>query len=102
MLNLFQGGKVTSGLSALRSEDSNCKGGDAAGSGMGRIGGDPGSGGDGIYGNGDDNRVCKRVRVVPALAPWGQARSPVEVGPETRLQHMRMDPPTLPVVHPLL
>nr|GFD61563.1 hypothetical protein [Tanacetum cinerariifolium] len=32
------------------SEDSNCKGGDAAGSGMGRIGG-------GICGNRDDNRV---------------------------------------------
>nr|GEZ04140.1 reverse transcriptase domain-containing protein [Tanacetum cinerariifolium] len=30
MLNLFRGGKVTSGLSALRSEDSNCKGGDAS------------------------------------------------------------------------
>nr|GFC91782.1 hypothetical protein [Tanacetum cinerariifolium] len=44
-------------LSALRSEDSNCKGGDAAGSGMGRIGGDDGSGGDGICGNGDDNKV---------------------------------------------
>nr|GFD35073.1 hypothetical protein [Tanacetum cinerariifolium] len=29
MLNLFRGGKVTSGLSTLRSEDSNCKGGDA-------------------------------------------------------------------------
>nr|GFB61457.1 hypothetical protein [Tanacetum cinerariifolium] len=57
MLNLFRGGKVTSGLSALRSEDSNCKGGDATGSGMGRIGGDAGSGGDGIYGNGDDNGV---------------------------------------------
>nr|GFD51006.1 hypothetical protein [Tanacetum cinerariifolium] len=42
-------------LSALRSEDSNCNGGDAAGSGMGRIGGDAGSGGDGICGNGDDN-----------------------------------------------
>nr|GEW51272.1 hypothetical protein [Tanacetum cinerariifolium] len=38
MLNLFRGGKVTSGLSALRSEDSNCKGGDTAVSGMGRIG----------------------------------------------------------------
>nr|GFC35963.1 hypothetical protein [Tanacetum cinerariifolium] len=36
MLNLFRGGKVTSGLSALRSEDSNCKGGDAtAGSSSG-------------------------------------------------------------------
>nr|GFA49121.1 hypothetical protein [Tanacetum cinerariifolium] len=38
----------------------NCKGGDAvggdaAGSGMGRIGGDAGSRGDGICGNGDDN-----------------------------------------------
>nr|GFD34145.1 hypothetical protein [Tanacetum cinerariifolium] len=32
MLNLFRGGKVTSSLSALRSEDRNCKGGDAAGS----------------------------------------------------------------------
>nr|GFD33872.1 hypothetical protein [Tanacetum cinerariifolium] len=51
MLNLFRGGKVTSGLSALRSEDSNCNGGDAAGSGMGRIGGDAESGGDGICGN---------------------------------------------------
>nr|GFD55676.1 hypothetical protein [Tanacetum cinerariifolium] len=48
---------VTSGLSALRSEDSNCKGGDVIGSGMGRIGGDAGSGGDGICGNKDDNRV---------------------------------------------
>nr|GFD22609.1 hypothetical protein [Tanacetum cinerariifolium] len=57
MLNLFRGGKVTSGLSALRSEDSNCKGGDAAGSGMGRIGGDAGSRGDGICSNGDDNGV---------------------------------------------
>nr|GFA91241.1 hypothetical protein [Tanacetum cinerariifolium] len=38
------------------------------------------------------HKVCKRVRVVPALAPRGQARSPVEVGPEMRLQHMRMDP----------
>nr|GFD49229.1 hypothetical protein [Tanacetum cinerariifolium] len=50
-------GKVTSGLSALWSEDSNCKGGDAVGSGMGRIGGDAGSEGDGICGNGDDNGV---------------------------------------------
>nr|GFD31063.1 hypothetical protein [Tanacetum cinerariifolium] len=50
-------GKVTSGLSVLRLKDSNCKGGDAAGSGMGRIGGDAGSGGDGICGNGDDNGV---------------------------------------------
>nr|GFC40214.1 hypothetical protein [Tanacetum cinerariifolium] len=41
----------------LRSEDRNCKGGDAVGSGIGRIGGDAGSGGDGICGNGDDNRV---------------------------------------------
>nr|GFC45267.1 hypothetical protein [Tanacetum cinerariifolium] len=57
MLNLFRGGKVTSGLSALRSKDSNCKGGDAACSGMGRIGGDAGSEGDGICGNGDDNGV---------------------------------------------
>nr|GFD22923.1 hypothetical protein [Tanacetum cinerariifolium] len=57
MLNLFQGGKVTSGLSALQLEDINYKGGDAAGSGMGRIGGDDGSGGDGICGNGDDNGV---------------------------------------------
>nr|GEX64549.1 integrase, catalytic region, zinc finger, CCHC-type, peptidase aspartic, catalytic [Tanacetum cinerariifolium] len=32
MLNLFRGGKVTSCLSALWSEDSNCKGGDVAGS----------------------------------------------------------------------
>nr|GEY36517.1 hypothetical protein [Tanacetum cinerariifolium] len=32
------GGKVTSGLSTLRSIDSNYKGGDAAGSGMGRMG----------------------------------------------------------------
>nr|GEZ95588.1 hypothetical protein [Tanacetum cinerariifolium] len=55
MLNLYRGGKVTSGLSALRSEDSNCKGSDAAGSGMGRIEGDAGSGRDGIWGNGDDN-----------------------------------------------
>nr|GFD36492.1 hypothetical protein [Tanacetum cinerariifolium] len=39
------------------SEDSNCKGDDAVGSGMGRIGGDAGSGRDGIYGNGDDNGV---------------------------------------------
>nr|GEY37262.1 reverse transcriptase domain-containing protein [Tanacetum cinerariifolium] len=46
------GGKVTLGLSALRSKDSNYKDGDAAGSGMGRIGGDAGSGGDGICGNG--------------------------------------------------
>nr|GEX64939.1 ribonuclease H-like domain-containing protein [Tanacetum cinerariifolium] len=53
----FGGGKVTSGLSALRLEDSNCKGGDAAGSGMGRIRGDAGSGGDGICGNEDDNGV---------------------------------------------
>nr|GFC39002.1 hypothetical protein [Tanacetum cinerariifolium] len=45
MLNLFRGGKVTSGLSALWSEDSNYKGGDAVGSGMGRIVGDAGSGG---------------------------------------------------------
>nr|GEV75802.1 hypothetical protein [Tanacetum cinerariifolium] len=52
-----RGGKVTSGLSALRSEDSNCKGGDAAGGGIGRIRGDAGSGGDGICGNGDDNGV---------------------------------------------
>nr|GFC44699.1 hypothetical protein [Tanacetum cinerariifolium] len=48
------------------------------------------------------HKVSKRVRVVPALAPRGQAHSLVEVGPETRLQHMRMDPPALPVVHPLL
>nr|GFD52862.1 hypothetical protein [Tanacetum cinerariifolium] len=41
----------------LRSEDSNCKGGDAVGSGMGTIRGDAGSGGDGICGNGDDNGV---------------------------------------------
>nr|GFD14955.1 hypothetical protein [Tanacetum cinerariifolium] len=114
--------------------DSNCKGGDAACSGMGRKGGDAGSRGDGICSNGDDNRwvrqqqavaapqlerhhppvvytlgttalvhkVCKRVRVVPALAPRGQERSSVDVGPETWLQHMRMDPPALPVVHPLL
>nr|GFC01023.1 hypothetical protein [Tanacetum cinerariifolium] len=39
------------------SKDCNCKGGDAAGSGMGRIGGDAGSRGDGIYGNRDDNGV---------------------------------------------
>nr|GFC92717.1 hypothetical protein [Tanacetum cinerariifolium] len=57
MLNLFRGGKVTSGLSALRSEDSNYKGGNAAVSGMRRIGGDAGSVGDGICGNGDDNGV---------------------------------------------
>nr|GFD12581.1 hypothetical protein [Tanacetum cinerariifolium] len=38
MLILFQGGKVTSGLSVLRSKDSNYKGSDAAGSSMGRIG----------------------------------------------------------------
>nr|GFB61133.1 hypothetical protein [Tanacetum cinerariifolium] len=57
MLNLFRGGKVTLGLSALRLENSNCKGGDAAGSGMGRIGGDAGSGGDGICGNRDDKEV---------------------------------------------
>nr|GFB42736.1 hypothetical protein [Tanacetum cinerariifolium] len=38
-------------------EDSNCKGGDAAGSGMGRIWGDAGSWGDGICGNRDDNGV---------------------------------------------
>nr|GFA01584.1 hypothetical protein [Tanacetum cinerariifolium] len=57
MLNLFRGGKVTSGLSALRSKDSNYKGGDEAGSGMRRIGGDAGSGGYGICGNGDDNGV---------------------------------------------
>nr|GFC35557.1 hypothetical protein [Tanacetum cinerariifolium] len=55
MLNLFRGGKVTSGLFALRSKDSNCKGGDVTGSGMGRIGGDAESGGDGICGNEDDN-----------------------------------------------
>nr|GFB71915.1 hypothetical protein [Tanacetum cinerariifolium] len=140
-----------------RSEDSNCKGGDAAGSGMGRIGGDAGSGRDGICGNGYDNgvsgdgggigiaknlsasslvkdswvrqqqavaapqlerhhppvvytlgtpapvhKVSKRVRVVPALAPRDQARSPMDVGPKTRLQHMRTDPPGLPVVHPFL
>nr|GFC92718.1 hypothetical protein [Tanacetum cinerariifolium] len=57
MLNLFQDGKVTSGLSALRSKDSNCKGGDAVGSGMGRIGGNAGSGGESICGNGDNNGV---------------------------------------------
>nr|GFA05863.1 hypothetical protein [Tanacetum cinerariifolium] len=57
MLNLFRGGKVTSSLFALRSEDSNCKGGDAAGSGMRRIGGDAGSRGDGICGNRDYNGV---------------------------------------------
>nr|GFC12024.1 hypothetical protein [Tanacetum cinerariifolium] len=51
MLNLFRGGKVTSSQSALWLEDSNCKGGDTAGSGMGRIGGDVGSGGDGICSN---------------------------------------------------
>nr|GFC88160.1 hypothetical protein [Tanacetum cinerariifolium] len=39
----------------LRWQDSNCKGGDAVGSGMGRIGGDAGSRGGGICGNGDDN-----------------------------------------------
>nr|GFC89708.1 hypothetical protein [Tanacetum cinerariifolium] len=37
------------------SKDSNCKGDDAAGSGMGRTGGDVRSGGDGICGNRDDN-----------------------------------------------
>nr|GFA67146.1 hypothetical protein [Tanacetum cinerariifolium] len=35
-------------------------------------------------------KVCKRVRVVPALALWGQAHSPVGVGPETQLQHMHL------------
>nr|GFA91474.1 hypothetical protein [Tanacetum cinerariifolium] len=49
MLNLFQGGKVTSDLSALRSKDSNCKGGDAAGSGMGRIGGSSSRSDSGMY-----------------------------------------------------
>nr|GFC52821.1 hypothetical protein [Tanacetum cinerariifolium] len=61
MLNLFRGGNVTSGLSTLRLEDSNCKGGDAAGNGMGRIRGDAGSGEDGICGNGDDNGVSGDV-----------------------------------------
>nr|GFA71568.1 hypothetical protein [Tanacetum cinerariifolium] len=41
----------------FKGQDSNCKGGDAAGSGVGRIGGDAGSVRDGICGNGDDNRV---------------------------------------------
>ncbi|GKG55367.1 hypothetical protein Tco_0572007, partial [Tanacetum coccineum] len=36
--NLFRGGKVTSGLSALRSVESRCKGGDELGSGMGKSG----------------------------------------------------------------
>nr|GFA09824.1 hypothetical protein [Tanacetum cinerariifolium] len=54
---LHYSGKVTSGLSALRFENSNCKGGDATCSGMGRIGGNARSRGNGIYGNGDDNGV---------------------------------------------
>ncbi|GJX03477.1 hypothetical protein Tco_0189393 [Tanacetum coccineum] len=53
--NLFRGNSVISGLSALRSEDSNCKGGDEVGNTD--AGGDAGSGGDGICGNGDDNGV---------------------------------------------
>ncbi|GJS62261.1 hypothetical protein Tco_0657045 [Tanacetum coccineum] len=57
--NLFRGGSVISGLSALRSEDSNCKGGDEVGGDAGNTdaGGDAGSGGDGICGNGDDSGV---------------------------------------------
>nr|GFB00947.1 hypothetical protein [Tanacetum cinerariifolium]GFB01745.1 hypothetical protein [Tanacetum cinerariifolium] len=79
MLNLFQGGKVTSSLSALRSEDSNCNGGDAAGSGMGRIEGDAGSGGDGICGNGDDNGGLKDILAVKRSACEGGIES-AEVG----------------------
>ncbi|GKE29512.1 hypothetical protein Tco_1444896, partial [Tanacetum coccineum] len=55
--NVFRGGSAISGLSALRSKDSNCKGGDEVGSGNAGntdVGGDAGSGGDGICGNGDD------------------------------------------------
>ncbi|GKG14187.1 hypothetical protein Tco_0353787, partial [Tanacetum coccineum] len=37
--NLFRGGKVTSGPSALQSIESRCKGGDEVGSGMGKSGG---------------------------------------------------------------
>ncbi|GKC96591.1 hypothetical protein Tco_1162033 [Tanacetum coccineum] len=37
-------GKVTSGLSALRSVESRCKGGDEVGSGMGKSGGVPDDG----------------------------------------------------------
>ncbi|GJS08090.1 hypothetical protein Tco_0364886 [Tanacetum coccineum] len=57
--NLFRGGSVISGLSALRLEDSNCKGGDEVGGNVGNTdaGGDAESGGDGIYGNGDDSGV---------------------------------------------
>ncbi|GJX09440.1 hypothetical protein Tco_0199299 [Tanacetum coccineum] len=36
--NLFRGGKVTSGLSALWLVESRCKGGDEVGSGMGKSG----------------------------------------------------------------
>ncbi|GJR43775.1 hypothetical protein Tco_1311878 [Tanacetum coccineum] len=39
--NLFRGGKVTSGLSALWSVESRCKGSDEVGSGMGKSGGVP-------------------------------------------------------------
>ncbi|GJY61193.1 hypothetical protein Tco_0461850 [Tanacetum coccineum] len=43
--NLFRGGSVISGLSVLRSEDSNCKGGDEVGSGNGDDSGVSGDGG---------------------------------------------------------
>nr|GEX30664.1 GDP dissociation inhibitor [Tanacetum cinerariifolium] len=75
MLNLFQCGKVTSSLSALRSKDSNCKGGDAAGIGMGRIEGDAGSGGDGICGNGDENGGLKDILAVTRSAGGGGIES---------------------------
>ncbi|GKG53464.1 hypothetical protein Tco_0554864, partial [Tanacetum coccineum] len=41
ILNLFRGGKVTSGLSSLRSVASRCKGGNEVDSGMGKSGGIP-------------------------------------------------------------
>nr|GEZ22495.1 hypothetical protein [Tanacetum cinerariifolium] len=92
MLNLFQGGKVTSGLSTLRSEDSNCKGGDAAGNGMGRIGGNAGSGGDGICGNGDDNGVSGDgggLGIAKNLAASSLSRSKLGAPP---LHHHRPSP----------
>nr|GFB38956.1 hypothetical protein [Tanacetum cinerariifolium] len=42
------------------------------------------------------------VYTLGTLTPIHKARSPVEVGPETQLQHMCMDLSALPVVHPLL
>ncbi|GJS84635.1 hypothetical protein Tco_0751176 [Tanacetum coccineum] len=81
MHNLFRGGNVTSGTSALQSVEGRSKGGDDVGNGIGKSGGvpdggvsdrgggsdsgwgvdgnggDTDSGGDGIYGSGDEYDV---------------------------------------------